>query len=404
MFEEKLLTVTQFNTVVKNILENDELLDGVCVRGEISNFKAYPSGHFYFSLKDEGSALSCVMFAGSNRALRFRPADGMQVKVHGSATVYVKDGRYQFLVRSMEADGAGGLLAAYEKLKEKLEKEGLFDEARKKTLPKFPLRVGVITSGAGAAFRDILNVTGRRFPTAQILLYPSLVQGEDAPASLIEGVRWFSERRNVDVLIIGRGGGSIEDLWAFNDEGLARALAACPIPTISAVGHETDFTICDFVCDRRAPTPSAAAELAVPEKTALQTDLLSKEERMQSALLKSFREKREKLDRLKNSRPLTDPHAAIAVKAQALEALAARFAASSRLTVERKRAALAALAGKTATLNPMSVLARGYGAVFDPGGRVIKSAGELRENDRIVLRLHDGRANATVNEVFKEGE
>ncbi|MBQ8912154.1 MAG: exodeoxyribonuclease VII large subunit [Clostridia bacterium] len=266
---ERILTVSQFKALVKTVLENEPLLRGVTLTGELSGVKKYPSGHIYFTLKDQSGALSCVMFASSAATLPFFPADGMQVKLRGTATVYERDGRYQFIVRSMESDGAGGHYAAFEQLKGKLQRQGLFDEAHKKPIPFFPRRIGVITSGSGAAFHDILNVTGRRFPGADILLYPTAVQGAEAPAQLQAGIRYFDQKRCVDVIIIGRGGGSMEDLWAFNDEGLARAIYLCRVPVISAVGHETDFTICDFVSDKRAPTPSAAAELAVPDRNAL---------------------------------------------------------------------------------------------------------------------------------------
>ena len=400
--KNRTLTVSQFNSVVKSILENDELLVGVTVCGEISNFKAYPSGHFYFTLKDAGSALNCVMFSFDNRMLRFRPNDGMQVRVRGQATVYVKDGRYQFVVKNMEADGAGGLYAAYEQLKKKLEAEGLFDEAKKKKLPFFPHRVGVITSSAGAAYRDILNVTGRRFPCAEILLYPSLVQGAEAPANLIKGVEYFTRTRCVDVLIIGRGGGSIEDLWAFNDEALARTLAACPIPTISAVGHETDFTICDFVCDKRAPTPSAAAELAVPDRQALLQGLLDGQIRMKNALDKGLNDKKSALRRLAESKALTDRQTALRVKKEASEALAARFYREILRNTEKKREKFSLLCGKMTSLNPMAVLGRGYGAIFDENGNVVKSVRTLKKDDVVSLRLSDGEARAKVFETKED--
>ena len=398
----RVLTVSQFNSVVKSILENDELLVGVTVCGEISNFKAYPSGHFYFTLKDAGSALACVMFSFDNKMLRFRPADGMQVRVRGSATVYVKDGRYQFVVKNMEAEGAGGLYAAYEQLKKKLEAEGLFDERKKKPLPAFPKRIGVITSPAGAAFRDILNVTGRRFPCAEILLYPSLVQGAEAPANLIKGVSYFTREKNVDVLIIGRGGGSIEDLWAFNDEGLARALYACPIPTISAVGHETDFTICDFVCDKRAPTPSAAAELAVPDREAILQDLIGIQTRIKNAADKSINDRKTALRRLAESRAFADRMAALRVKKDASEALSARFSREILRNVERKREKFSLLCGKMASLNPMAVLGRGYGAVFDEKGNVVKSVRALRVGTKLDLRLADGTAKTEVTGITED--
>lgn len=264
------LTVTQLNEYIKRLIDTTPQLSDVYVKGEISNFKNhYSTGHFYFTLKDEGGQLRSVMFKSFASKLRFMPEDGMKVTAHGRISSYVRDGGYQLYCDMIEPEGVGSLYVAYEQLKKKLEYEGLFDASRKKPLPKIPSKVGIITSATGAAIRDMINVCGRRFPFATLVLYPALVQGPEAPAQLISGMNYFNAAKNVDVIIIGRGGGSIEDLWAFNDENLARTVAASAIPVISAVGHETDFTICDFVADRRAPTPSAAAELAVPDTAEL---------------------------------------------------------------------------------------------------------------------------------------
>lgn len=262
--EKRIITVSELNEYIKMVLENDELLMRVFIKGEISNFtNHYKTGHFYFSLKDEGGAVRAVMFRGSASKLKFVPENGMRVVVGGRVGVFPRDGQYQVYAETMEPDGVGALYVAYEQLKAKLEKEGLFDAAKKKPLPKIPTRIGIITSPTGAAIRDIINILGRRFPLAKAVLYPALVQGEGAAPDLVRGIDYFNSAGNVDVIIIGRGGGSLEDLWAFNDETLARRVAASKIPVISAVGHETDFTLCDFAADRRAPTPSAAAELAV---------------------------------------------------------------------------------------------------------------------------------------------
>ncbi|MBQ9429426.1 MAG: exodeoxyribonuclease VII large subunit, partial [Clostridia bacterium] len=263
------MTVTQLNAYIKSKFDADVFFSGVLVKGEISNLTKHSSGHYYFTIKDETSAIKAVMFRGEVSKIKFDPENGMKIVAHGRVTVYPPSGQYQINCDYLEPDGIGALNLALEQLKKKLQAEGLFDAARKKPLPKIPTRVGVITSPTGAAVRDIINILGRRFPYAKMILFPALVQGESAAPSLIEGVRWFNRMQNVDLLIIGRGGGSLEDLWAFNDEQLARTIAASTIPVISAVGHETDFTICDFVADRRAPTPSAAAELAVPEATEL---------------------------------------------------------------------------------------------------------------------------------------
>ena len=342
------------------------------------------------------------MFAGNAFGLRFLPQNGMQVLAGGSATIYGKDGRYQFVVRSMTPDGVGGLYAAFEKLKKKFEEEGLTSESRKKPLPPFPHRVGVITSPVGAAFRDILNVTGRRFPAAEILLYPAAVQGAEAPGQLLQALRFFEAKRNVDVLIIGRGGGSMEDLWAFNDENLCRALADCPIPTISAVGHETDYTLCDFVCDKRAPTPSAAAELAVPEKKELVADLAEFERRMLSAFERELAQRRELLEQFAGQRVLSDPQAMWEVKKNTLAQQSRRFRRETQVALKGNREGLSLLGEKMLTLNPMAVLTRGYSALFDGEGRVVQSVKSLSSGQKVLLRLADGRAEAEIKRVLQD--
>ena len=381
---QKILSVSQFNEVTRALLENEPLLQGITLRGEISNYKKYPSGHAYFSLKDERSTIACVMFAGNAFGLRFLPQNGMQVLAGGSATIYGKDGRYQFVVRSMTPE------------------EGLTSESRKKPLPPFPRRVGVITSPVGAAFRDILNVTGRRFPAAEILLYPAAVQGAEAPGQLLQALRFFEAKRNVDVLIIGRGGGSMEDLWAFNDENLCRALADCPIPTISAVGHETDYTLCDFVCDKRAPTPSAAAELAVPEKKELLADLAEFERRMLSAFERELAQRRELLEQFAGQKVLSDPQAMWEVKKNTLAQQSRRFRRETQVALKGKREGLSLLGEKMLTLNPMAVLTRGYSALFDGEGRVVQSVKSLSSGQKVLLRLADGRAEAEIKRVLQD--
>ena len=292
------LSVCDLNNYIKNAFENDRLLSAVTVRGEISNFVNHRSGHMYFSLKDEESQIRAVMFRSKAIGLKFLPENGMKVTVHGSVAVYTRDGSYQIYVNTMQPDGVGALYLAYEQLKNKLRDEGLFDEEHKKPIPKMPGRIGVITASTGAAIRDILTVTERRYPLADIYVYPALVQGEGAEDDLIAGVDYFDRSSLVDVVIIGRGGGSIEDLWAFNSERLARRIYDASVPIISAVGHETDFTICDFVSDMRAPTPSAAAELAVPDRTELLRYVDYCSERLDTALIRKLDKCAERFDSL----------------------------------------------------------------------------------------------------------
>ncbi len=322
------LTVTQLNEYIKGVIDHDIRLADVTIKGEISNFKNhYSTGHYYFSLKDEGSILRAIMFRSAAGKMPFIPEDGMKVIAHGRISSFVRDGQYQLYCDSMEPDGVGALYIAFEQLKRKLEGEGLFDPARKRPLPKIPTRVGIITSATGAAIRDMINVCGRRFPYAKLILYPSLVQGPDAPPQLINGLRYFNETNSADVIIIGRGGGSIEDLWAFNNEELAREVAASQIPVISAVGHETDFTICDFVADRRAPTPSAAAELAVPDTAELKRKIQNIVTREAGVLHQITARHREKLLLLSNSRVLQNPRAMMDDKKMQTAMLAERLSA-----------------------------------------------------------------------------
>lgn len=308
---DTVMTVSELNNLIKNMFDANRLLNSIYVRGEISNFVNHKSGHFYFSLKDEGGQIKAVMFRSSAIRMKFIPENGMKVTVFGSISVFPRDGVYQMYVNSMQPDGVGALFLAYEQLKAKLESEGLFSDSNKKSIPKFPKTVGVITSPTGAAIRDIINVLGRRYPLATVYIYPSLVQGEGAADTLFAGIDYFDKSNLADVIIIGRGGGSIEDLWEFNNERLARRIYDCSVPVISAVGHETDFTICDFVSDMRAPTPSAAAELAVPDirELCMLVDVFS--DRSDRALIRIAERSREKLNRLSENRLLADfpaPH------------------------------------------------------------------------------------------------
>lgn len=397
--ERQVFTVTALNEYIKMKLETDEALVRVFIRGEISNFTNHKSGHFYFTVKDETSRIAAVMFRSSASKLAFIPENGMKVIVGGRVSAYVRDGQYQIYVDTLEPDGVGALYIAYEQLKAKLGAEGLFDEAKKKPLPRYPMRIGVITSPTGAAIRDIINILGRRFPIAEVVLYPSLVQGESAAPQLIEGLRYFNEKKNVNVIIIGRGGGSLEDLWAFNSEALVREVAASELPVISAVGHEIDFTLCDFAADRRAPTPSAAAELAVPERYELKRKLGNVTARLELLEGKKLELLRSTLERMKKSRALTDPRNFIDDKRMALGIAEDKLYNRITFLLERKKSALAGKTAKLDAMNPLSVLSRGYGAAFAPDGTVIRSAAQVEKGSDISLMLSDGTVRATVCDI-----
>jgi len=393
------LTVTELNQFIKDLLDLNPPLTDIYIKGEISNFKAHSSGHFYFTLKDEGSALKCVMFRSSAMSVGFKPENGMKVTAHGRISAFVRDGAYQLYCDTMEPDGVGSLYIAFEQLKKKLEAEGLFAESKKRALPKIPSRVGVVTSPTGAAVRDIINVCKRRFPYAEVIIYPALVQGEGAVASVAAGIEYFNTYSLADVLIVGRGGGSIEDLWAFNSEAVARAVAASVIPVISAVGHETDFTICDFVADRRAPTPSAAAEIAVPDIIELKQKFYNIISRESVVLSKRFENLRAHLERLEKSRPLVSPMNTIEDRRMAVASVTERLDICEKHIIERKKAQLSSAAAALNALNPLAVLSRGYSAVFDGDGRVVKSVESINVGDLIELKLSDGSVSAAVKEI-----
>jgi len=396
-----LLSVGMLNEYVKGMLDSNEVLSDVWVRGEISNFtNHYKTGHFYFSLKDEQGAIGAVMFRSYAQRLPFVPQNGMKVILHGRVSLYVPGGQYQINADTMQPDGIGGLYLAYEQLKAKLQAEGLFDEARKKPLPRIPTRIGIITSPTGAAIHDMIHVLGRRFPPAEILLYPALVQGTGAPASLIAGMNFFNDQDNVDLIIIGRGGGSVEDLWAFNDEALARTVAASRLPVISAVGHESDFTICDFVADRRAPTPSAAAELAVPEAGELARALRGYAERCDLAMRGRLARERERVKTLASSRVLTSPERFVDDCRLRVGDLTLRLDRAAEQRVSAAKGDFARLAAQLEALNPLAILTRGY-AVARVGEIPVRSVSELRVGMPVRLTLADGEATATVTEINK---
>ena len=390
------LSVTELNLYIKRIFDSDRTLSAVTVKGEISNFTNHRSGHLYFSLKDEEGQIKAVMFRSATARLKFIPENGMKVIIHGSVTVYQRDGSYQLYANSIEPDGIGALYLAYEQLKERLKSEGLFDELHKQPIPAFPERVGVITSPTGAAVRDIINVTGRRFPLAKVYLYPALVQGDGAAESMIKALDYFEDSRLCDVIIIGRGGGSIEDLWAFNNEALARRIFGAKTPIISAVGHETDFTICDFVADLRAPTPSAAAEIAVPDIRELIMAVSDLGDRAVSGLARLAERKREKFLNLYEL--LKDRASDLTLeKRRELEKKSDSLYLSIENKIKESRNRLVINSEKLNSLSPLSVLSRGY-AVLQKGESVVKDINEVSVGDNVSLTLANGIATAEIIE------
>ncbi len=396
-------SVSELNNFIKNLFENNRTLSAVTVKGEISNFTAHRSGHLYFSLKDSEGQIRAVMFRSSAARLKFMPESGMKVIVHGSVAVYPRDGSYQIYVSTMQPDGIGALYLAYEQLKEKLLAEGLFAPAHKLAIPKIPTKIGVITSPTGAAVRDIINVSSRRFPLADIYLFPSLVQGDGAEENLIRAIEYFDNSRLVDVIIIGRGGGSIEDLWAFNSERLARRIYEAQIPIISAVGHETDFTICDFVSDLRAPTPSAAAELAVPDIKELMQRIDDTSERASRALLYSVDIAKERLNRVSVAQISRLAEKTIEEYRLGINNKLEKAGRALESCLQNAKTRLAANAEKMTVMNPLSVLARGY-SITEIEEKTVKSAAELKIGDELKIRLSDGAIGARVISTFGGNE
>ena len=396
----RVLTVTQINEYVRMLLESHEFLQGVWLRGEISNFKNhYKTGHFYFSVKDESSALRAVMFRGNNQCLTFLPQDGMKVLVHGKIVSYPRDGQTQIVVDEMQPDGAGALALAFEQLRKKLEAEGLFAQERKRPLPRFPRRIGIVTSPTGAAIHDMIRITGRRYPAAELIVYPALVQGSGAPLSLRTGVEFFNSVDLVDVIIIGRGGGSVEDLWAFNDEALARTVAASRLPVISAVGHESDVTICDFVADLRAPTPSGAAEMVVPEAGELRRMLEQKHARLQQRVQAELQRLRTLIAAREANRLLSSPQELFDMRRIHLVMREERLSHLIEQGLVRRRAAFSSSVARLQGLNPLSVLARGYAMVSDENGETLTGTKQLHEGQEATLHFADGEAAVRVERV-----
>ncbi len=398
------MTVSELNSNMKKLLDSRPGLKDIWIQGEISNFKLNTaSGHIYLTLKDEMSVLKACMFKSNAMTLDFKPEDGMKVSAHGRVTVYEPGGSYQLYIDKMIPDGLGALYEAYNRLCEKLRNEGLFDESHKKPIPKYPKRVGVITSDTGAAVRDIINVIKRRFRYADIILYPSKVQGEGAAQNVCRGISFFNREKNVDVIIAGRGGGSIEDLWAFNEEITARAIYESEIPVISAVGHEIDFTVADFTADLRAPTPSAAAELAVPSSEEILKQLKNTNIRLKNALKSKLSETEGQLSYLKkllSPQRFQDKLDSLAVM---LDSVSLRAFRAEEKMLENKTKSLAVLSAKLDSLSPLSVLGRGYAVVTDDEEKVISSTSGLKESMKINLKFSDGNALAKVEKIIERG-
>lgn len=390
------ITVSALNRYVKNLVDNDEILNMVYIRGEISNFKAHYTGHMYFTLKDESSLIKCVMFKTYTSNLNFVPKDGMSVVILGSVSVYERDGIYQIYVKGMEIDGVGALYAEYEKLKEKLASEGLFDDKYKKKIPMLPRSIGVVTSKTGAVIRDIINVTTRRFPAVNIKLYPAAVQGKGAAETIVKAIKYFNEAQNVDVIIVARGGGSLEDLWPFNEEITARAIFGSEIPIISAVGHETDFTIADFVADLRAPTPSAAGELAVPQLSDLNWKINNSRQRLCASLSKKVEIMRNKYTSLKNSRVFKEPYDLIRQRTITVQNFEKHLVDKVKIELKDYKIKLIGAVTKLDTLSPLKTLTRGYAILEKKDKSVITSVDEIKTGDIVRVVLQDGEKNASI--------
>lgn len=394
----QVLSITQINEYLRSRMDGDPMLSQVAVRGEISNYKMYPSGHHYFTLKDEGAALRCVMFKGNAMRLRFRPANGMQVIAMGKVTVYPRDGAYQLYCSAMAVDGVGDLYAAFEELKKRLSAQGLFAPEHKKPIPKYPGTIGIITSSAGAAVHDMLRILRKRFPLTQVRLLPVRVQGAEAPGEIAAAIRYANHHHLADLLIVGRGGGSMEDLWAFNDEGVAHAIYDSQIPVISAVGHEPDVTISDYVADLRAATPSNAAELAVPDREALMQTLDAMSASMASALNRQLKNARNHLNVLAASPVLRSPTGYFEQKEKTLELYKSRLTSAQNRRIAGKNQRFIALVSKLDAMSPLKVLSRGYAVAKGPDGHILRTARAVETGDRITVMLSDGTLSAEVLE------
>ena len=398
-----ILTIGEVNARIRALIADDDLLASVFVRGEISNFKLHSSGHMYLTLKDSDGVLRAVMFRGQASRLAFRPENGMKVIAHGRVDVFARDGQYQLYIDELIPDGIGALYIAYEQLKAKLGAEGLFDPQHKKPIPRCPMKIALVTSPTGAAVRDMLRILHARWPIARVRIYPVRVQGAQAPGEIIRGIEFVNRHRLADLIITGRGGGSIEDLWAFNDEGVARAIYASEIPVISAVGHEPDYTIADFVADLRAATPSNAAELAVPDRIELATQIAHLRARMVQAQTHRITVSRQRVAALAGKRVMTDPKNYLADRQMTLLRLSDRFEQAVSHGMETRRQAFAKAAGMLEALSPIRVLSRGYAMVQDGEGKIISKAQALETGERIRLDFADGGAVCTVEETIEHG-
>ncbi len=396
---QKILSVSQINEYIRLMMDRDNLLAGVAVRGEISNYKVYQSGHHYFTIKDENASLKCVMFKGNAMRLRFRPDNGMQVVALGKISVFPRDGAYQLYCTGLMLDGIGDLYAAFEQLKTKLAGEGLFDPAHKKPLPQYPKTVGIVTSDAGAAVHDILRIVNRRYPIAKVRLFPVRVQGAEAPGEIVNAIDFANKYHLVDVLIVGRGGGSIEDLWAFNDERVAYAIYRSQIPIISAVGHEPDFTISDFVADVRAATPSNGAELAVPDRDAIYQGLDAMASKMATLLHRQLKISEQRLKMLSDSPALQSPEGYFIQRENALTHLRSRLIAAQEQSVSRFRHRFTMASAKLDALSPLKVLSRGYAMALDEQEQIVRRASQVKTGDKIRVIVQDGAILASVDSV-----
>lgn len=396
---QQVLTITQINEYIRSVMDRDPLLTSVAVKGEISNYKLYPSGHHYFTLKDEGGALKCVMFRGNAMRLKFSPENGMKIIAIGKVSVYPRDGAYQLYVNAMAIDGVGDLHAAFEQLKAKLAARGLFDPEHKKKLPQFPNTIGIITSSAGAAVHDMLRVLRARYPLVKVKLLPVRVQGVEAPGEIAAAIRYANAHNLADVLIVGRGGGSIEDLWAFNDEQVAYAIYESTIPIISAVGHEPDVTISDFVADVRAATPSNAAELAVPDQAALYQHLDNLSGAMVSSLQRRVKAARQHLSILASSPSLQSPTRYLEQRREYLLQFSKRLGAAQQQCISNKRMRYVACAAKLDALSPLKVLGRGYVIAKTDVDKVLRSVEQIKPGDRLDITVSDGNISAAVLDV-----
>jgi exodeoxyribonuclease VII large subunit len=396
-------SVSDITRYIKGMFQAEPVLGDVMVRGELSNFKRYPSGHCYFTMKDAKSSLKCVMFRSRAQALRFEPQNGMEVIAAGNVSVYERDGVYQLYADSLIPQGTGDLSLAFEQLKGKLQEEGLFAAEHKQQLPPFPQTIGVVTSSAGAVLRDIYHVAKRRNPQIRLVLYPVQVQGEGAAAAIAAGIGFFNAHYPVDVIIAGRGGGSIEDLWAFNEEAVVRAVYASEIPIVSAVGHETDFTLSDFAADVRAATPSQAAELTVPDTEELLRHVDGLQERLQSAAENVIRQKQSRLQLCLASRLLRLPQDLLAEKRQRLDLVSEKLRQEGRAGLQHKQHALAVQMGKLSVLDPAHVLQRGYGMMLRQDGSLVHGIADAAAGEKLLVRLADGSLKVRVEQVMKSG-